>query len=262
MTPKTLVVPLDGSDFAERALPTAEAIAERIGGRLLLLSAQYQGPLRPHEYLEERAAFFERCPVDIMATKEGIAEDLIVEALHGSDDRVVCMTTHGRGRLRWAALGSVAEDVIRRTGRPTLLVGRNCRSDFLDRSSHLVACTAGIDDCAELAPVAQQWAQLLSLDVRVVSVRHPLDVESAEHSDDVCAALATRFGGSEASDATIIRNSYPAGALADYADALPAALLGMNSHARSGIPRFALGSVTMGVLHLASCPLLVTHAAV
>ena len=167
MTPKTLVVPLDGSEYAERALPIAETVAERIGGSLLLLSAQYHGPLRPHEYLEERAALCGRCPVDLIATKEELAEDAIVDALDNRDDLVVCMTTHGRGRLRWAVLGSVAEDVIRRTGRPTLLVGRNCRTDFLDRSPHLVACSDGSEDSAELAPVAREWADLLGLDHEV-----------------------------------------------------------------------------------------------
>ena len=56
MDPKTIVVPLDGSEFAERALPVAKAIADRIGGGLLLVSASYRGPLHPHEYLDEVTA--------------------------------------------------------------------------------------------------------------------------------------------------------------------------------------------------------------
>jgi nucleotide-binding universal stress UspA family protein len=259
VTPKTLVVPLDGSAFAERALPIAGTVAERIGGRLLLLSAQYRGPLDPDAYLEERAAGIERCPVDLIATTDQLAEDAIVEAIAGNADRVVCMTTHGRGRLRWAALGSVAEEVIRRTSRPALLVGRHCRTDFLDRSSHLLACTDGSEDCAALVPVVQEWAQLLGLDVRVVAVRHPLDVESAEHADALTTAMATQFGSADPADAALLRSGYAVGALADYADDLPAAVVGMNCHARSGIPRLALGSVTMGVLQLAPCPVLVSH---
>jgi nucleotide-binding universal stress UspA family protein len=34
----------------------------------------------------------------------------------------------------------------------------------------------------------------------------------------------------------------------------------MNCHGRTGLARFALGSTTMGVLQLASCPLLVSVA--
>jgi len=262
MRPKTVVVPLDGSEYAERALPVAEAIAGRIGGGLLLVSAQFYGPLDPHAYLEECAARHDRGPVEVLATKETYAAQMISEAVAAGDDRVVCMTTHGRGRFRWAVLGSVAEDVIRRGDHPVLLVGRNCRPDFLDRSSHLVACADGSEESDELAPAAKEWADLLGLDLRVAVVVHPLDVESAEHSGTLLGSMASKFGGLVPADATMIRSSFTAGALADYADELPAAIVAMNSHARSGLARFALGSTTMSVLHLASCPLLVTHRVV
>ena len=69
-----------------------------------------------------------------------------------------------------------------------LLVGRNCRTDFLARSSHLVACADGSEESNELVPAAQEWAELLGLDLRVAVVTHPLDVESAEHSDALLGA--------------------------------------------------------------------------
>jgi len=261
MTPKTLVVPLDGSEYAERALPVAEAVAERIEGGVLLVSSQYQGPLEPRDYLEELAALRNRCPIeiDVLPTADTYPAAAICEVVGASDDRIVCMTTHGRGRLRWAALGSVAEEVIRNADRAALLVGRNCRTDFLDHSSHLVACADGGEECVELAPVVQEWSALLGLDVRAAVVMHPLDVDSAEHADRLLGGVVAQFGGSEKATATMIRSRYVAGALADYADELPAALVGMNCHARTGLARVALGSVTMAVLHLVTCPLLVTH---
>ena len=60
-------------------------------------------------------------------------------------------------------------------------------------------------------------------------------------------------------DAHLLRANYVAGKLADYADDLPAALMAINSHARTGFQRFSLGSETMAVLHLAPCPVLVVH---
>ena len=95
--------------------------------------------------------------------------------------------------------------------------------------------------------------------MRVVTVRHPLDVDSAEQADALCASMAAQFGRSDPADAALVRSGYPAGALADHADELPAAVMAMSSHARSGVPRLALGSVTMGVVHLAPCPVLVAH---
>ena len=83
-------------------------------------------------------------------------------------------------------------------------------------------------------PVAQEWSALLGLDLRVAVVMHPLDVDSAEHSDRLLGRLIAQFGGSDKAGATMIRSRYVAGALADYADELPAALVGMNCHARNG----------------------------
>src|SRR3974390_2988218 len=60
MDAKTFVVPLDGSAYAERALPIAETLAERVGGGLLLVSAQYDGPREPRAYLEQRATLCRR----------------------------------------------------------------------------------------------------------------------------------------------------------------------------------------------------------
>jgi nucleotide-binding universal stress UspA family protein len=258
MAGKTLVVPLDGSAYAELALPMAEALADRIGGGLLLVSAQYQGPLDPREYLEECATNIQH-PVETIATKDELAADVIIKAIEESDDRIVCMTTHGRGRVRWAVLGSVAEEVIRRANRPMFLVGRNCRSDFLERSAQFLACTDGSYESEELAPAAREWSEILGLELRVAMVAHPLDVESAETSDTLLRSLAAEFGDPDRIKATMVRRRFVAGALADLADELPAAVIGLNCHARSGLARFALGSVTMGVLQFAPCPLLVTH---
>ena len=81
MEPKTFVVPLDGSEFAERALPVAEAMADRIGGGLLLVSAQYHGPLDPHEYLEERRRAAPASPGRAGRDQGGNAAEVIIEAV-------------------------------------------------------------------------------------------------------------------------------------------------------------------------------------
>jgi nucleotide-binding universal stress UspA family protein len=264
MAPKTLVVPLDGSEVAERALSVAEALAERLGGSLLLVSAQFYGPLEPQEYLEECALPFQRAAVEVLATKQSHIAETVLDAIAGDESRVVCMTTHGRGRVRWAALGSVAEDLVRRAGRPMLLVGRHCRPDFLTRSTHLLACSDGSDGsdgCGDLGGAARAWSDLLGLDTRVVVVTHPLDVESTEHPEVLLGEIAAPFGGSDRVTATQIHGRYVAGALADYAEELPAAIVAMNCHGRGGIARVTMGSVTMGVVQLAPCPVLVTHHA-
>jgi nucleotide-binding universal stress UspA family protein len=258
MNLNTIVVPLDASETSERALPIAEALAERVNAGLLVVSAQAYGPLEPTAYVIEMAERVTRCPVDTLATKDDDAITIIAEALGHHDDRVVCMTTHGRGSVQWAALGSVAEEVIRRTEQPILLIGNECRPDFLERGKFLLACADRPEAAGALAAPTSDWAEALDLRRQVAVVVHPLDVESAEHSAPVLDPIARALGVPTA-DAMLLRRNSVAGALVQCADVLPAALIATNSHARTGLARFALGSETMDVVRHAHCPVLVTH---
>jgi len=95
MTARTFVVPLDDSPFAERVLPVACTLAERVGGSVLLVSAPYKGVLRPREYLAEVAA---RCtvPVETSTAEAYLPDDAIAKVVEEAEDRIVCMTSHGR----------------------------------------------------------------------------------------------------------------------------------------------------------------------
>jgi nucleotide-binding universal stress UspA family protein len=259
MIPKTYVVPLDGSPFAERAVPVAAALAERTGGRVLLLSAPHHGPLDPKAYLAELAARDTAVPVDTISNVAHLPADAIATVVGESDDNIVCMTSHGRGGLRWSVLGSVAEEVVRRTDRPVLLVGRHCRDDFLVRGTHMLAAIDTAAHATHLAPIAKEWAEQLGLQMDAAIVVHPLDVESHERPEPLLDPIVEEFGGAGDVRATMLSSAYVAGAIADYAGDLPAALVAMNTTGRTGLARIALGSVTMGVLHLSECPLLVTH---
>jgi hypothetical protein len=252
MDTKTFVVPLDGSEYSERALPVAEALATRCGGRLLLVSAQFHGPFDPHEYLGEQAARVADCPVEIAPTKTERAAVAIASALEGYDDRIVCMTTHGRGSWRWAAVGSVAEEVICRTDRPMLLVGRHCHADFLERGKDLLVCADRAEAATALAPVVHEWAGVLDLHPRFAVVVHPLDVGSAEYPQTVLDPVAQALHV-PADDAQLLRRNYVAGALRRRpaggaardqharAHRLPTVLAGERDDGR-GAPRVVPGS--------------------
>jgi nucleotide-binding universal stress UspA family protein len=260
MAPRTIVVPLDGSDYSERALAIATSVADRVGADLVLVTAAIGGPLQPRDYLEEKASGLRvgAGRVDVKVS-DGEPIAAIVHATKEADDAVVCMTTHGRGRVRWAALGSVAEEVLQRVEGPVILVGRNCRPDCFVRPTRLLVCVDGIGTAKALAPAVDEWAAALSVRTELTIVVHPLDVASAEHGRDTLDELTAPFGTVES--ATMLTNRFAAGAIADFADAMPATMIAMSAHARGGLSRVALGSVTMGVVHLASCPVLAFHNA-
>jgi nucleotide-binding universal stress UspA family protein len=259
VTPRTVVVPLDGSSFAERAIPVGRKLAWQLGGDLGLLSARWDDvPQQAEEYLARVAE--ENGHAETMFVQDrGAAEAIVLEA-QGDRDPVICMTTHGRGAFRWSVLGSVAEEVVRNARRPVLLVGRHCPADAAPfRTAVLTVDGSDADDPA--VPVAIEWAQALGLGVEVVQVIHPLDVEDAVEPNKVTQSIVARLRDAGLSVRFVsLRSRLVAHAIADHAATVDHPIVVMSSHARTGVGRVALGSVAMGTVAMAAAPVLVVHS--
>jgi nucleotide-binding universal stress UspA family protein len=141
---RSILVPLDGSPLAERALPYAEHLARVSGARLLLVRAALAhslpgtGPLQSEaqavreaeRYLKEAAARLATAPVVETAMFYGEAAEAILEEIHLRKTDLVVMATHGRSGLgRWL-FGSVAEQVLSHVEVPLLLVPPACQVDW------------------------------------------------------------------------------------------------------------------------------------
>lgn len=255
----TFVVPLDGSEFAEHALPVASGLARRVDGKVLAVTSAWDGRLvEPEKYLRTLATW--TTGVETLLVRDRDAVGAVDFVARDGSDRTVCMTSHGRGGLRWAMLGSVAEAVVRRLEAPTLLVGRHCDARRVD-GTELVVCWNGSAAANALLAPAATWAKALALDVQVVYVAHPLDVESIEHPDEVLATAVDKLAAEGLNvGAHVLRGNYPAGVLADYASGRPVALVAAASSERTGVARVVLGSTTMGLVGSAPCPVLVAKA--
>ena len=260
MRPRTVTVALDGSPFAERAIPVAMALANQIGASVRFVEACTD---------EEPDA--ERVYLDRIARDHGVSDTTFVqdrrptEALVDAAEGVggtLCMTSHGRGKLRWSALGSVAEDVIRASHRPVLLVGRHCEPPASGRFQNAIVCLDGAPGTDPVEPLATAWATCLDLAVHAVQVIHPLDVEWAEKPNESVVAAVSRMR-SQGLDArhVLLRSRLPAHAIADYVETVPDSIVLMSSHSRTGVARVALGSVAMGVVAMSVAPVVITHPA-
>lgn len=267
MIPETIVVPLDGSRFAEQALPVAGALSQRLDAELalvcdlVLVSAPWEEDRDAADrYLWQIADETATRVADKIVVEDRPPADAIIDTAHAGPNRIVCMTTHGRGSFRWAVLGSVAENVVSRSPDPVLLVGPRCRPEPLQAAGRMIICVDGTPASLAVVPLACDWARALHLEVELAFVVHPLDVEDATHPDAVLGPIAAQIEAEGlAVHPVLLRSSYPAGKLVDLAETLPAALMAMTTHTRAGLARFLLGSVTMGVLNTAPCPVLVTR---
>ena len=127
--PRRMVVPLDGSASAERALPVASQLASTIGTGVHLVSVeeregpQAETPSAPPRtgYLEDRAAALqdERIAASIEYRSGPPASELLDVIVPGD---LLVLTTHGRGSARRWQIGSVAEKLLRQAAAPVVLV--------------------------------------------------------------------------------------------------------------------------------------------
>jgi nucleotide-binding universal stress UspA family protein len=141
---RSIYVPLDGSPFAEQALPLAGEIARRSGAILQLalvhhpvpalatalevpeIEAQLDQEARAREqtYLSsivERVRKSVNVPVT-GTLLDGPVADALETHLEKTGAELVVITTHGRGPMSRFWLGSVADQLMRRLHLPILLV--------------------------------------------------------------------------------------------------------------------------------------------
>lgn len=140
---KQILVPLDGSDFAEGALSTAAALATRDGAKIQLLSVV---PIEPpfgftdeamltnwvdeekalqQDYMKKTAASVAARSADLRVEASvhvGNVGAMIREVADALDVDLVILTTHGRGAFGRVWLGGTADQLLRSLERPVLLL--------------------------------------------------------------------------------------------------------------------------------------------
>ena len=123
----SVLVPLDGSPFAEAVLPYAENLAERLGLEVVLVQAlrsdEQEAARDASQYLENIA---ERLGgIGIKARWEVITGDAaqeIAKMAQNAPDTMIALASHSRsGISRWVT-GSVAEELLRESGNPVLII--------------------------------------------------------------------------------------------------------------------------------------------
>lgn len=141
---KRILVPHDFSELGVRAVGLASRLARQCGAEIVLFHATdmagelppeakitpagQDAPVRVDEYVgrgaRERLAKLAKSidasiPVSCAVAFGNVAEQILAAVdAHGAD--VIVMATHGRGGIAHAILGSVAEEVVRKSLVPVI----------------------------------------------------------------------------------------------------------------------------------------------
>ena len=296
----TILVPLDGTEFSEQALPTAMAIARRTGARVRL--ARVHAAMTPAEALlgqsPDAARYeLERQTLDRLAgemTAGGVPTDTSVldgpaaQALAEHADAVgaglVVMTTHGRGPIARAFLGSVSVQLLRLLTIPTLLV-RPTEADGVaprpGHARHLLIALDGTPAAEAMLLTAAELGEAMGARLTLLRVAEPVVTfhmyppdgitygDSDQEATDQLRRLSREYlerlaeplrrrGLVVATRVAVHPN--PAEAILTEARDLGCDLIALESRGRTGLSRLLLGSVADAVVRDGATPVL-THSA-
>ena len=143
---KKILVPLDGSELAEKAIPYATELCKGETEVILFQVIHIPLPLAapdasiavpmpdPQELIDEALAYLEGIAESLrkdgvnakaVANEQDVTADAIIAYAKENDVDLIVMTTHGRSGLSRLVFGSVAESVVRHTPCPVLLIRTN-----------------------------------------------------------------------------------------------------------------------------------------
>jgi nucleotide-binding universal stress UspA family protein len=298
---RTILVPLDGSPLAEEALPWALSIARRAGAKLDLVRghalyalkepAATWGPYDPvyeaecqhleQLYLSSTARWLSAVtPVPITTTLvrdvPGLDAEGILERVREATPDLIVLTTHGRGSVGRFFLGSVADELIRQSGVPVLVLHTQEERAELLPEPLVETVLVPLDGSAlaeqVLAPAAE-LARLLEarcMLLRVVEppaewtgdARGPAAAQEADarlYLDRLAGPL--REQGVRVQTRVVVAR-HAAEIIQEQARTCGHVLIALATHGRGGARRMLLGSVADSLVRGTSCPVLVYHPAV
>jgi nucleotide-binding universal stress UspA family protein len=294
-----ILVPLDGSELAEVALPYAEELAARLGSNITLLnvseSAEDQYRHMHQFYMQKmvenakqgterklRKPVTKRIKVD-SAVLVGHPAEGVVDYAHKEKIGLIVMSTHGRTGIRRWAIGSVAYKVVKAASQPIVIIrAKGVRPDMREKDilRKVLVALDGSKESEAVIPYVAELASRLKLKVTFLRVLTPewlvtsetrlREIESLRASaQDYIENMAARFKRKGIAAKAEYREAMPPKGAADeimkLADAMKADMVAMSTRGRSEFEEtpgewvLSLGSVAEEMVHTGNRPLLLVR---
>jgi len=308
MNHTTILVPLDGSSFSEQSLPVALGLGRTLGASVQVATvAVGSAPAVPHgdawcspealtaateaasQYLSrvgQKIAQATNVPLQgelllPSPSGEGVGH-VIVDYIDKSTPDLVVMSTHGRGPLSRAWVGSVASWVVHHTAAPLLLVRPGADGNVVFDDTHRFHHILIPLDGSEEAETSLAWAKRIGRPsgatytlVRVAPRSFPAwspyvripDVDVRDYAEAARAESLEYLRGVQGqleSEGLVVTSvvddsDSTAGGILHQAEERSADLVVITTHGRSRLPRLILGSVADKVVRASCVPVLVVR---
>ena len=297
---RSILVPLDGSPLAEEAVPLASRLAQGAGSklRLVLVHQLPPPPLDPaaaklftsielatrkaeRGYLRAIQARLREggARLSSAVTLTGTPGPALAQYVRELGVDLVVMATHGRGGLRRAWLGSVADHLIRNLEIPVLLVRPRegeAAPAWATGASQILVPLDGSPLAEEALQAASALARIWDMELVLLQVVSPVvlaqdpalplpsvyDVEltamcrtqAQEYLDDLVERL---HGEGVRATGVAVAGWSAVDSILEVARPERVALVVLATHGRGGLRRLALGSVADKLVRAADVPVMV-----
>jgi nucleotide-binding universal stress UspA family protein len=297
---RSILVPLDGSPFAEFAVPLAQALAGRTGARIRLVSVhEPRADITPgldaatveaesleirsatQAYLADTAARLQTGAHGEIVTElvDGVPGPAVVSAVERHRPDLIVMSTHGRGPMSRFWLGSVADHLIRHVEVPVLLARPVGDRPGPPEIRRILAAVDLSTESAAILDVAAEVARGLSASVTILHVVEPivgivdgalpfpipvdsnvLEARKAEATKQLEALVGSFAARGVAVESRVVVGVGAAATILSEVAKRDYDLVALTTHGAGGVRRLLVGSVADKVIRGSERPVLVLRS--
>ena len=281
---RTVVIALDRSDVSARALPFAQQVAQLWRGRLVLVHAlvsqDAHAPVPVERELRSIVQDLNALGITAEAViRQASPAQAIVDVVREREADLIVMASHQRhGLNRWLR-GSITEDVLARTPAPLLMIPAEGASPFGPRRRILVPLDGSPTGEAALdflrgrstnGPIELLLMRVVSHMPVMVGADATFSVEALSPAEleaelQEARAYTARLGDSIADSSVVVRHQVIEAAepvarvILEAAAHERADLIALGTHAKTGVSRLVLGSVSEEILERSPIPVLLVR---
>jgi nucleotide-binding universal stress UspA family protein len=282
----TILVPLDGSDIGEDALPTATMLAQQLNARLHLvhvhkaimlmyssdicigqiptMNTPLDDQCRADEltYLEQTARRLRDKGLEVATTLlSGVIDEALAQTAITDSADLIVMSTHARSGAARVVLGNLADALIRHTATPLVLVHvqDGPPADPVSPFTHILIGLDGSDLSEQVVPIARRLGSAMDSHYTLLHVISPQSTGSQRAAaQNYLNNLIYEIDLNPATvEIAMLTDEQPAEAILRYARSHAVDLVVLATHGRGGLSRLLFGSIADEVVQAADRPVLV-----
>jgi len=263
---KKILTALDGSKTSESVLPYLETLLASEDADVTLVQV-----VTTSGKIEQAAGYLHRIAAGLRAkgavidtrVRTGKPAAALVDLAVRGGYSLLLMCSRGKAGLKKILLGSVAEEVLRRSPIPVLIVHPLAKPTGKVRLKRIVVPLDGSQRSGTILPHVASLAKATGARLLFMTTvephartEYPVEVvannlfreQKRLHKEGIPTQIAIRYGD-------------PVAEILSFGDAQNADMVALSTHGRSGVERALYGSVTESVLRKGKLPLLILRTA-